>query len=105
MNVKGDRYDYWLSQHSARIKSGQTITEFCGRRGISASAYRQAVARYGLAEGGPKQSKRDFIEVTGSDSGDKCVLEIDYRGYHIRLFPGVEAEIFRDTLKVLGVLI
>jgi hypothetical protein len=79
MNVKGDRYDYWLSQHSARIKSGQTITEFCGRRGISASAYRQAIARYGLAEGGTKQSKRDFIEVTGSDSGDRRSLDFSVK--------------------------
>lgn len=105
MKFKGDRYDYWVSQHSSRIKSGQTISEFCGRRGIKASTYRQAVARYGLGAGGTNQSKRDFIELTGNDSGDKCVLEIDDRGYHIRLFPGVDAKIFRETLEVLGELI
>lgn len=102
MNVKGGRYEYWLAQYSAWVKSGQTVSEFCGRRGISASTYRQAVSRYGLTEGGRNPSKRDFIELTKNDSGDQCVLEIDYRGYQIRLFPGVDAEVLRDTLKVLG---
>jgi hypothetical protein len=102
MNANEDRYRYWQAQHVARMKSGKSISEFCQGRGIKASTYRQAVVRYGFTEKGPKQSKPDFIELINRGSGDGCVLEIEYRGCQVRLYPGVDAGILRDTLEVLG---
>jgi len=105
MNANGDRYDYWLSQHIARMKSGQSIPEFCKNRGINASTFRQAVSRYGFDEKASKGDERDFIELTSNDSVDSCILEVDFRGCRIRFFRGVEARFLGETLKVLGVLI
>ena len=103
MNVNGDRYDYWRSQHRARLKSGESITDFCERRGIKASTYRQAVSRYGFTqENGTTEQKPKFIELTGGALRENCVLEIDYQGFQIRLFPGVDARVLKSTLEILG---
>lgn len=102
MNVNGDRYEYWQAQHQARLKSGKSIADFCKHRDINASTYRQAVARYGFSEPGVSRPKPAFIELTAGETREKCVLEIEYRGFQVRLFPGVEPEVLRDTLEVLG---
>ena len=64
MSSKGNRYEYWLSEHNARIKSGQSISEFCRCRRIKEPTYRKAMSRYAFTETTPNEMKRDFIELT-----------------------------------------
>lgn len=103
MNFRNDKYEYWLSQHRARLTSGESVSDFCRRRGIGSSSYHSAVRRYGFGEDlASRKPSGSFIELTDNDSVRTCILEIEYRGFQIRIYPGLKPAILRETLAVLG---
>ena len=103
MSSNGNRYEYWLSQHRDRLKSGKTIGEFCRDRRIKEPTYRKAMSRYGFSDPTPsKEVKRGFIELTSSEISQNVVLEIEYKGFQVRLYPNMDGQILRETLEILG---
>jgi hypothetical protein len=110
MSINKERHNYWLGLHQERLGTGKTVAQFCRERSIDATSYRHAASRYGFNKGALSeegtQTKPSFIELTRhsslSEDKDRCVLEIEYREFKLRLFDEAKPSVLRSTLEVLG---